>query len=252
MAWQPQGESEPAVDRPHDLPRGHGCRPDPGRDRAVPGLQPWPQRPHPRADRRLVGAGPERLRAGVPLPRVHRRPARRHGPGPDPLLLAGLGPARQGLREFAARAPDRDGRPAARVDDHPGDDSRRHRRAAARARLPRVLQQARADRAVPGAQRGDPARRGKDAQAPTARRGGRPRRASARHAVLRDAAARRARAQARKRARECDRTPATGRRAARAARSAGSRGRLGARRRGRPGRSPPTGGCRPWVTGRRY
>ena len=174
------GAASPPAARGHDVcahyvPRGNRRRADPGRHRAVPGVQPRAQRADPGADRRQLGTGSQRVRAGVAVPGVHRRNARGHGDRHDHLLLAGLAAHYQGLLRLG-RARDPPGarhqslgaaghRPEDGLDDHPGDHSCRHRRAGARARLPGVLQQADTHGAVPRAERRHPAGRRAGAQA---------------------------------------------------------------------------------------
>ena len=72
------------------------------------------------------------------------------------LLAPPVHPAGGGHRQVAAA----DGRPAARLDDHPGDDPGRAGRARVRARVPGAVRQAHPGRDLPGHQRPDPAGRG--------------------------------------------------------------------------------------------
>ena len=87
-------------DRGADVPGGDRRRARPGRDRAVPGLQPRAQRAAAGAGRRALGDRPGRVRAGVAVPGVHRRAARRHRAG-----AAGLLPAPTGCGSSAACSP---------------------------------------------------------------------------------------------------------------------------------------------------
>ena len=132
-----------------------------------------------------LGQRPERGQAGVAVPGLHRRAARGHRAGPAGLLLAGLGPDHRRVLQLAPAAGRRPvaaaGHPGpeAGLDDHPGHDSGRHRRAAGRARVPGHLRPADRGRVLPDRQRGDPVLRGEVPHPPVgAGRPGRGRRAS--------------------------------------------------------------------------
>ena len=150
---------------PSDLPRGWRSRPDPGSDRAFPGVQPGAQRADPGAGRRQLGHRPERGQARVPVPGVHRRHARGHRDRPADLLLAGLDPDHRRLLHLAGAlaglAPaGGDPRRDPRLDDHPGHDPGRPGRPGRRAHVPGPVRQADPGRRVPHRQRPHPVLRG--------------------------------------------------------------------------------------------
>ncbi len=171
----PAGMEGPHV--PSDVPRGWRGRPDPGRDRAFPGVQPGAQRADPGADRGELGQRPERGPARVPLPGLHRGHARGHRDRAADLLLAGLDPDHRRLLHLAAplagmASAGRDPGRAAGLDDHPGHHPGRPGRPGRRAHLPGPVRQADPGRGVPHRQRPHPVLR---REVPLARLGpGRP------------------------------------------------------------------------------